>query len=148
MWLPRIFVLCKSTTSSCLSQNAISEVENAIFEGIFEGESAIFQVGIIIMPSLLCSWTCTQCLNKYHTLPSVCGVQLCNNIHHLVIPQKQNNIAMWSKTFISHSHLGCGLLMIPPLLGTTTLGIITKPHPSGGSYDKYIHVCYNMWCKQ
>ena len=48
MWLPRIFVLCKSATSSYLSQSARSEVENAIFEGenaIFEGESAIFQVG-------------------------------------------------------------------------------------------------------
>ena len=43
-------MLCKSTTSSHLSQSVISEVENheAIFEeenAIFEGESAIFQVG-------------------------------------------------------------------------------------------------------
>ena len=41
MWLPKIFMFCKSTTSSHLSRSAISEVENARFEG----ESAIFQVG-------------------------------------------------------------------------------------------------------
>ena len=41
MWLPRLFVLCKSTTSSRPSQSAISEAENAMFEG----ENAIFQVG-------------------------------------------------------------------------------------------------------